>query len=205
MQQGSTEPELQQGTYGGYPSSLTEYNVAARAGESEACLKPGARLARLLSNRSDTLMLLSATPRWLGCSLCILMSLLDPTAISDPDNYNGPAAKAWCSVASKRHQRPGSVRLSRTSPLCLRQPTALMKSCLSRLVGSALHPRWPTQTWAQSGVATWACKGLVLKARCGARVHRRRIELLQENPAPRLKSSVVDALQRAGRDAQSDG
>ena len=61
-------------------------NVAARAGESG--LSRRARLARMLSSRSDTLMLLSATPHdGSARSFASLMSLLDPTAISDPDDY----------------------------------------------------------------------------------------------------------------------
>ena len=47
-----------------------------------------ARLARLLATRSDTLILLSATPHdGSARSFASLMSLLDPTAISDPDDY----------------------------------------------------------------------------------------------------------------------
>lgn len=62
------------------------HNVAARAGESG--LSRRARLARLLATRSDTLMLLSATPHdGSARSFASLMSLLDPTAISDPDYY----------------------------------------------------------------------------------------------------------------------
>jgi superfamily II DNA or RNA helicase len=63
------------------------HNVAARAGES--ALAQRARLARLLSTRSDTLILLSATPHdGSARSFASLMSLLDPTAISDPDDYS---------------------------------------------------------------------------------------------------------------------
>jgi superfamily II DNA or RNA helicase len=62
------------------------HNVAARAGETG--LSRRARLAKLLATRSDTLMLLSATPHdGSARSFASLMSLLDPTAISDPDNY----------------------------------------------------------------------------------------------------------------------
>ena len=61
-------------------------NVAARA--SETGMSRRARLARLLATRSDTLMLLSATPHdGSARSFASLMSLLDPTAISDPDDY----------------------------------------------------------------------------------------------------------------------
>lgn len=62
------------------------HNVAARAGESG--LSRRARLARLLATRSDTLVLLSATPHdGSARSFASLMSLLDPTAISDPEHY----------------------------------------------------------------------------------------------------------------------
>jgi SNF2 family DNA or RNA helicase len=62
------------------------HNVAARA--SETGMSRRARLARLLATRSDTLMLLSATPHdGSARSFASLMSLLDPTAISDPDDY----------------------------------------------------------------------------------------------------------------------
>ena len=62
------------------------HNVAARAQESG--LSRRARLARLLSTRSDSLILLSATPHdGSARSFASLMSLLDPTAISDPDDY----------------------------------------------------------------------------------------------------------------------
>jgi len=62
------------------------HNVAARAHENS--LSRRARLARLLSTRSDTLILLSATPHdGSARSFASLMTLLDPTAISDPDDY----------------------------------------------------------------------------------------------------------------------
>ena len=63
------------------------HNVAARAGESGVSRR--ARLARLLSTRSDTMVLLSATPHdGSARSFASLMGLLDPTAISDPDDYS---------------------------------------------------------------------------------------------------------------------
>ena len=62
------------------------HNVAARGNEDGMSRR--ARLARLLAGRSDTLMLLSATPHdGSASSFASLMSLLDPTAISDPDDY----------------------------------------------------------------------------------------------------------------------
>jgi hypothetical protein len=61
------------------------HNVAERGGGSQR-----ARLARLLASRSDTLILLSATPHdGRARSFASLMNMLNPTAIADPDNY-GP-------------------------------------------------------------------------------------------------------------------
>ena len=63
------------------------HNVAARGHEDGMSRR--ARLARLLASRSDTMMLLSATPHdGSARSFASLMSLLDPTAISDPDDYS---------------------------------------------------------------------------------------------------------------------
>jgi superfamily II DNA or RNA helicase len=62
------------------------HNVAARGNEDG--LSRRARLARMLSGRSDTMILLSATPHdGSARSFASLMALLDPTAISDTDDY----------------------------------------------------------------------------------------------------------------------
>ena len=59
------------------------HNVADRGTSSQR-----ARLARLLATRSDTLIMLSATPHdGRARSFASLMNMLDPTAISDPENY----------------------------------------------------------------------------------------------------------------------
>lgn len=60
------------------------HNVAKRGKSSSQ----RARLADLLSSRSDTLIMLSATPHdGSARSFASLMNMLDPTAIPDPDNY----------------------------------------------------------------------------------------------------------------------
>jgi SNF2 family DNA or RNA helicase len=62
------------------------HNVAARVTEQGKSRR--ARLAEKLAGRSDTLILLSATPHdGSARSFASLMALLDPTAISDPDDY----------------------------------------------------------------------------------------------------------------------
>ncbi|MBU0922232.1 MAG: DEAD/DEAH box helicase [Pseudomonadota bacterium] len=59
------------------------HNVAERSNHSQR-----ARLAQLLAGRSDTLIMLSATPHdGKARSFASLMNMLDPTAISDPDDY----------------------------------------------------------------------------------------------------------------------
>ncbi|MCF8087567.1 MAG: DEAD/DEAH box helicase, partial [Desulfotignum sp.] len=62
------------------------HNVAERGGGASQ----RARLAQLLSGRSDSLILLSATPHdGRARSFASLMNMLDPTAIANPDHY-GP-------------------------------------------------------------------------------------------------------------------
>ncbi len=61
-------------------------NVAERGSSSSM----RAKLAKLLAGRSDTLIMLSATPHdGKARSFASLMNMLDPTAIADPDDY-GP-------------------------------------------------------------------------------------------------------------------
>ena len=68
------------------------HNVADRGG-SKGGISHGrtslrSRLARLLARRSDTLVMLSATPHdGRARSFASLMNMLDATAIADPDNY----------------------------------------------------------------------------------------------------------------------
>ena len=60
------------------------HNVAERGTSSSM----RARLARLLAQRSDTLIMLSATPHdGKARSFASLMNMLDPTAIVNPDDY----------------------------------------------------------------------------------------------------------------------
>ena len=59
------------------------HNVADRGSSSQR-----AQLAQLLASRSDTLIMLSATPHdGRAKSFASLMNMLDPTAISDTENY----------------------------------------------------------------------------------------------------------------------
>ncbi|MDZ7753843.1 MAG: DEAD/DEAH box helicase [Gammaproteobacteria bacterium] len=59
------------------------HNVADRGSRSQR-----ARLARLLATRSDTLIMLSATPHdGKARSFASLVNMLDPTAIANPDDY----------------------------------------------------------------------------------------------------------------------
>ena len=69
------------------------HNVADRGAGSASAGGSGrtslrSRLARLLARRSDTLIMLSATPHdGRARSFASLMNMLDATAIADPDNY----------------------------------------------------------------------------------------------------------------------
>ncbi len=62
---------------------------SAHAGGSHGRTSLRSRLARLLARRSDTLVMLSATPHdGRARSFASLMNMLDATAIADPDNYS---------------------------------------------------------------------------------------------------------------------
>ena len=92
------------------------HNVAARAGEQGKSRR--ARLAEKLAGRSDTLILLSATPHdGSARSFASLMALLDPTAISDPDDYTPEDYRDKGLVIrrfKKDIRRPGDGRLPGT-------------------------------------------------------------------------------------------
>lgn len=68
-------------------------NVAER-GDHQA---QRSRLAKLLSDRSDTMIMLSATPHdGKSKSFASLMNMLDPTAIANPDEYTPEDIKGLC-------------------------------------------------------------------------------------------------------------
>lgn len=68
-------------------------NVAER-GDHQA---QRSRLAKLLADRSDTMIMLSATPHdGRAKSFASLMNMLDPTAITDPENYTPEDIKGLC-------------------------------------------------------------------------------------------------------------
>ncbi len=68
-------------------------NVAER-GDRQA---QRSRLAKLLSERSDTMIMLSATPHdGRAKSFASLMNMLDPTAIANPENYTKEDIKGLC-------------------------------------------------------------------------------------------------------------
>lgn len=86
------------------------HNVAQRGTSSLR-----SKLAKLLSGRSDTLIMLSATPHdGKAESFASLMNMLDPTAIANPKEYEYAdfADKIWLCVALKRRQRSDGWRVS---------------------------------------------------------------------------------------------
>ena len=69
------------------------HNVARRGDKNSQ----RGKLAQLLANRSDTLIMLSATPHdGKAESFASLMNMLDPTAIADPSNYGPDDIKGLC-------------------------------------------------------------------------------------------------------------
>ena len=77
-------------------------NVAER-GDHQA---QRARLAKLLAGRSDTMIMLSATPHdGRAKSFASLMNMLDPTAIADPEHYTPDDIKGLCIRRFKKDVR----------------------------------------------------------------------------------------------------
>ena len=95
--------------------------MAVRAAEQGKSRR--ARLAERLAGRSDTLILLSATPHdGSARSFASLMALLDPTAISDPDDYTPSDYRHKGLVIRRfkkdiRHQVTGDFKERRTIKL----------------------------------------------------------------------------------------
>ena len=85
------------------------HNVAERGNGSSL----RAKLAKLLSSRSDTMIMLSATPHdGRAKSFASLMNMLDPTAIADPEKYGPEDIKGSLYQAlQKRHPGPGAKSL----------------------------------------------------------------------------------------------
>lgn len=110
------------------------HNVAARAGEQG--LAKRAKLARLLATRSDTLILLSATPHdGSARSFASLMALLDPTAISDPDDYTPEDFKDKGLVIrrfKKDIKDQVSADFQERITTCLRQPASAQEEAAYR-------------------------------------------------------------------------
>ena len=76
-------------------------NVAERGNRSQRN-----RLAERLKNRSDTLIMLSATPHdGRARSFASLMNMLDPTAIANPDKYTPEDIKGLCVRRFKKDVR----------------------------------------------------------------------------------------------------
>lgn len=73
---------------------IDEAQSVAERGDHQA---QRARLANLLADRSDTMIMLSATPHdGRAKSFASLMNMLDPTAIADPNNYSPDDIKGLC-------------------------------------------------------------------------------------------------------------
>ena len=101
------------------------HNVADRGaggtktGASHGRTSLRSRLARLLARRSDTLVMLSATPHdGRARSFASLVNMLDATAIADPDDYakedfrdKGLVTSSSCSSNGRSRQRRSSVHV----------------------------------------------------------------------------------------------
>jgi len=176
------------------------HNVAARAGESGVSRR--ARLARLLATRSDTLMLLSATPHdGSARSFASLMSLLDPTAISDPDDYTPDDFKGKGLVVRRfkkdiRDQVTADFQERTTT--CLRQAATAQEEAAYRALLAVQftqggeHRAGKQQELQRVGMQ----KGLFSSPRAALESTTKRMHLLQTKTSPTAdESNEVHGLQ----------
>ncbi len=164
------------------------HNVAARAGESGVSRR--ARLARLLATRSDTLMLLSATPHdGSARSFASLMSLLDPTAISDPDDYTPDDFKAKGLVVrrfKKDIRDQVSADFQERVTTCLRQGASALEEAAYRALldvpftQGGQHRAGKQQELQRVGMQ----KGLFSSPAAALESTTKRIALLQTKASP---------------------
>lgn len=176
------------------------HNVAARAGETG--LSRRARLARLLATRSDTLILLSATPHdGSARSFASLMSLLDPTAISDPDHYTPDDFRSKGLVIRRfkkdiRDQVSADFQERQTT--CLRQPASALEEAAYRALlevkftQGGQHKAGQQQELQRIGLQ----KALFSSPKAALTSTQRRMSLLQEKSSPTLdERTEIDGLQ----------
>ena len=164
------------------------HNVAARAGESGVSRR--AKLARLLATRSDTLMLLSATPHdGSARSFASLMALLDPTAISDPDDYSPDDFKSKGLVVRRFKKdikdQVASDFQERTTT-CLRQPASAQEEAVYRALLAVQftqggeHRAGKQQELQRVGMQ----KGLFSSPSAALESTKKRVQLLQAKDSP---------------------
>jgi superfamily II DNA or RNA helicase len=164
------------------------HNVAARAGEQG--LAKRAKLARLLATRSDTLILLSATPHdGSARSFASLMALLDPTAISDPDDYTPEDFKDKGLVIrrfKKDIKDQVSADFQERITTCLRQAaSAQEESAYRSLLAIPFTQNGQHKGGKQQQLQRVAMqKGLFSSPAAALESANKRIELLKQKPSP---------------------
>lgn len=176
------------------------HNVAARSGEQG--LAKRAKLARLLATRSDTLILLSATPHdGSARSFASLMALLDPTAISDPDDYTPEDFKDKGLVIrrfKKDIKDQVSAEFKERVTTLLRQPASPEEETAYRhlldipFTQSGQHKGGKQQELQRIGLQ----KALFSSPAAALESTRKRIELLQAKPSTTTDEEIeVQSLQ----------
>lgn len=193
------------------------HNVAARAGEMG--LAKRAKLARLLATRSDTLILLSATPHdGSARSFASLMSLLDPTAISDPDDYTQEDFRDKGLVIrrfKKDIKDQVTADFQERVTTCLRQAASAQEEAAYRaLLAIPFTQNGQHKGGKQQQLQRVALqKGLFSSPAAALESAHKRIELLQQKSAPSAQEGTeiahlqdfIAALQPITQDASAAG
>lgn len=180
------------------------HNVAARAADTG--LSRRARLAKLLATRSDTLILLSATPHdGSARSFASLMTLLDPTAISDPDDYT-PDDFRNKGLVIRRFKKDIKDQVAadfqERETTCLREPASLLEEGAYRALldvaftQAGQHKAGKQQELQRVGMQ----KALFSSPAAALRSTEKRIQLLTAKP----NASADEQREVAGLDVLRD-
>lgn len=168
------------------------------------------RLARVLADRTDALILASATPHnGKPESFAELVNLLDPTAITDPKNYT---ARDIESLYVRRHRHSADVRhevehrwKARATPQIVEvAASAAERAVLAELDATWLHPSGAGVVDHQHRLFPWTLlKAFLSSPQALHATIRRRLDGSSAGPAERAALTTLDELAEAAAPAPS--
>lgn len=175
------------------------HNVAVRSGQSQR-----AKLAQLLASRSDTMILLSATPHdGKPESFASLLNILDPTAIPDPSHYRledfakkGLVVRRFKKDVAEQVKKSFPDRVIRTEEVPAGAEEEVVLSCLKELRFSTLDHT--ERTGARLFSTTLAKAFYSSPAACRSVIRHRVAKLEKQAERPGAREDIEKLLELDG-------